>query len=632
MTLNAVSDLFSRCRNRETGYWRVGDESTRTVYIDSGDIVFASSNFQTDRLTTILVERNKLTQDQMNHALANLKPGMSVGKNLIEMGFITQRDLLDAARQQVERIVWAAMIATETPSFEPMDELEDNIVRLPIDTPSLLFAGVMGITDREGLQELLGPLNQVVFLQGKRAFELELPPDLEKMARLMDGTHTILELSSEAAVEPMRTGAFALFLREIGWGKLYELPPLDRQALDKALAVPDPTKPPDSIPSPRSMLFNAIEEAGKQTVRLDDLSSMLDNIESIEDDENHAESPSDKTEEASPESEAESEPALEIEIEPEPEPEPQPPAQSEAKSAGRIISLAEPAPSEPQDSDENSEDSEHSIIISGDDPASGPPLAPDEKGGDEKKPKKTKPPKPPKPLGKPKKPGRMKKIVKKLLRALTALAILTAIAAAVYFAWNSIWNLKTRQPDPPFTIDPDGAQPLDETETSGETEVKPVSGSTPEPNRPKEAVKPTPDKKTTDQPPQAAQPSKPSAEAASADASARFKAIADGDATKALSQWNVIKTSIPKTTWTIRLIVACQQETLQNCANALAASKPELFLAPIRLKDGRHCYQLFMGKYSNKAVAEAEAKKLPELFRQGQKPIIMQMREISGSQ
>jgi exopolyphosphatase/pppGpp-phosphohydrolase len=58
-----------------------------------------------DRLTFLLVERGKLTQAQMDYALANLKPGLSIGKNLIEMGFITQRDLLEVARAQVERLV-----------------------------------------------------------------------------------------------------------------------------------------------------------------------------------------------------------------------------------------------------------------------------------------------------------------------------------------------------------------------------------------------------------------------------------------------------------------------------------------------------------------------------------------------
>jgi hypothetical protein len=214
MTLKTVPDLFRRWREKETGHWHVGDKQSRTIYLDSGDIVYASSNFPSDKLTTIMVEQGKLTQNQMNHALANLKPGISVAKNLIEMGFIAHSDLLDIVRIQVGRIVCSALSATESPTFDAKNELEESIVRLPLlDTPALLFSGVMKITDRESLLELLGPLNQVVLLQGKRVFELELPADLLKMAQLMDGTRTILELSSETAVKTMETGAFALFLR-----------------------------------------------------------------------------------------------------------------------------------------------------------------------------------------------------------------------------------------------------------------------------------------------------------------------------------------------------------------------------------------------------------------------------------
>ena len=88
MALQTLQDLFRCHREKETGHWRVGNGSARTVYLDTGDIVFASSTFPADRLTAVMVEQGKLTQAQMDHALVNLKPGMSVGKNLIEMGFI----------------------------------------------------------------------------------------------------------------------------------------------------------------------------------------------------------------------------------------------------------------------------------------------------------------------------------------------------------------------------------------------------------------------------------------------------------------------------------------------------------------------------------------------------------------
>ncbi|HWQ10703.1 MAG TPA: DUF4388 domain-containing protein, partial [Holophaga sp.] len=192
MTLAALQDLFLHHRDRATGLWKVGTEPNRVVFFEYGDIVFAQSTYPSDRLTYLLVERGKLTQAQLDYALANLKPGFSIGKNLIEMGFITQRDLLDVARAQVERVVQSALGTPDlAPSFDAR-ELDATVVRLPMDTPQLLLNGLLALQDRERLLELLGPLNQVVVLQGRRLMEMNLPSDLAKLPLLLDGTHTLL--------------------------------------------------------------------------------------------------------------------------------------------------------------------------------------------------------------------------------------------------------------------------------------------------------------------------------------------------------------------------------------------------------------------------------------------------------
>ena len=131
MSLLALQDLFKRYREKATGIWTLGKDPGRTIFIDYGDTVFAQSTHLQDRLTFILVERGKVTQAQMDYALANLKPGLSIGKNLIEMGFISQRDLLDVAKAQVERIVRGALACPDLePAFQEQ-ELDANVVRLP---------------------------------------------------------------------------------------------------------------------------------------------------------------------------------------------------------------------------------------------------------------------------------------------------------------------------------------------------------------------------------------------------------------------------------------------------------------------------------------------------------------------
>ncbi len=283
MSLLALKDLFARHRARATGLWRLGQEPGRTVFLESGDIVFATSTHPLDRLTYLLVERGKLTQAQLDYAMANLNPGMSIGKNLIEMGFITQRDLLDVARAQVERVVLASVATADlAPVFDAKD-LDATTVRLPFDTPAMLMAAVLNLKDRELVLEELGPLNQVVLLEGRRHQELALPIDLAKLPSLLDGSRTLMELSRETGIEPFRLGAFILFFREMGWARLHELPPLDRKALEMALAPAEPAAttpdlPEPEAPAPPPSLFAEIHASQHPTINLEHLTESIDQL------------------------------------------------------------------------------------------------------------------------------------------------------------------------------------------------------------------------------------------------------------------------------------------------------------------------------------------------------------------
>jgi hypothetical protein len=280
MSLSALKDLFAQHRAHATGQWRLGQDPHRTVFMEAGDIVFATSTHPLDRLTHLLVERGRITQAQLDYAMANLNPAMSIGKNLIEMGFITQRDLLDVARAQVERVVWGSIASELVPVFESKD-LDATTVRLPFDTPAMLLTGVLNLSDRERVLEELGPLNQVVVLEGRRHQELTLPPDLARLPGLLDGSRTLMELSRESGVEPFRQGAFILFLREMGWARLYELPPLDRRALEMALDPSDHAISPalpEPAASPQPSLFSEIHASQHPTTNLEHLSEALDEL------------------------------------------------------------------------------------------------------------------------------------------------------------------------------------------------------------------------------------------------------------------------------------------------------------------------------------------------------------------
>ncbi|MBS1784411.1 MAG: hypothetical protein JST24_03160 [Acidobacteria bacterium] len=271
--VKALLDLFARHRNRETGVWTLGQEPQRTIYLDQGLIAFAQSTHPLDKLTTLLVERGKLTQAQLDYALQNLKPGLSIGRNLIEMGFITQRDLLEVAKAQVERVVWGAMgNMEEEPRFQA-HALDASVVRLSLDTPLTLLVGCLHLRDRERLLDLLGPLDQKLTLQSRP--DVNLPQDLARMAGLFDGQRRLLDLAQETGLEPMRVGAFALYLREMGMARLQFGPSSEPEATPiQALPQAEPLPAP-----PLSPLLASIEAAARPTEDLRHLAGALDDLD-----------------------------------------------------------------------------------------------------------------------------------------------------------------------------------------------------------------------------------------------------------------------------------------------------------------------------------------------------------------
>jgi hypothetical protein len=218
VSLVALKDLFARHREEATGTWFLGAEPQRKVLLEAGQIVYATSTHAQDRLTHLLVERGRLTQAQMDYALGNLQAGVSIGRNLIDMGFITQRDLLEVVQAQVERVVDGCVAEREAlPTFQA-GPLDAKSVRLSLDTPALLLHGVLKLTDREALLGLLGPLDQVP--HPLRPLPPLGPTDLQALWPHVDGQRDLMDLSRDSGLEPSRVGAALLFLREMGWARL----------------------------------------------------------------------------------------------------------------------------------------------------------------------------------------------------------------------------------------------------------------------------------------------------------------------------------------------------------------------------------------------------------------------------
>ena len=82
-----------------------GPTYQKALYFRGGRVLFGSSNDPRDQLGAILIESGRITPEQLEDVNGKVGPGNPLAKVLAESGFVSQRELSDAARAKVERIL-----------------------------------------------------------------------------------------------------------------------------------------------------------------------------------------------------------------------------------------------------------------------------------------------------------------------------------------------------------------------------------------------------------------------------------------------------------------------------------------------------------------------------------------------
>src|SRR5437773_5843670 len=136
-------------RQGATGSLKVdGPTYQKALYFRGGRILFGSSNDPRDQLGSILIENGVLTPEQLEEANTKVGPGSPLAKVLAETGFVSQREMSDAARAKVERIL-SDLIAYSSGNFEFEDGvLPKGAVDLKLPTERLLLSAVRRVSDR----------------------------------------------------------------------------------------------------------------------------------------------------------------------------------------------------------------------------------------------------------------------------------------------------------------------------------------------------------------------------------------------------------------------------------------------------------------------------------------------------
>jgi hypothetical protein len=254
-------------RERFEGVLRLtADDSTRILYFRDGEIASAASNAESDRLANILIRDGRLTPEQLDLARSRVEPGGSVGKALIDMGFLSPGELLQGARRQVRDIL-ASCFAARAGAFqvEP-GPLPPEVTSLGIPTRRLLFDCIVEAGDRDLVVREMGSMESAYrptddllpSLQG-----LRLDPEPDRLARTLDGLLTLRDLSGRTRLDDFTVSKIVLALDVLGMVERVDAPAPAPGPPGRAIAIE--TEPADrgpAIPEEAAILGRAAPAAG----------------------------------------------------------------------------------------------------------------------------------------------------------------------------------------------------------------------------------------------------------------------------------------------------------------------------------------------------------------------------------
>jgi tetratricopeptide (TPR) repeat protein len=201
---------------RRTGCLALADRHNfGTIYLDEGQIVYASIVNRRDRLGDLLMRNGRITPEQLQQAI-DAQSGdreHKLGEILVSKGMLARAELEEYMRLQIEEAVYFLFTWTSgTFNFEAgvRPEREDFLVR--ISPEYLLLEGARRV-DEWSLVEKKIPSFDLIFSVDQQHIAQsapELSPEQKRLLPLIDGTRDVRQLVDEGGMAEFDVGK-ALF-------------------------------------------------------------------------------------------------------------------------------------------------------------------------------------------------------------------------------------------------------------------------------------------------------------------------------------------------------------------------------------------------------------------------------------
>lgn len=126
----------------------------RTLYWKNGEIIFARSSSVEHELGQFLLRNGKITQEQYDESQRRMEPGSRHGKVLVQLGYLSPKDLWWGVKAHVLEIIFS-LFGWKEGNFalrESVTELDEKIT-LQINTSMLIMEGIRRLDESARIDE-----------------------------------------------------------------------------------------------------------------------------------------------------------------------------------------------------------------------------------------------------------------------------------------------------------------------------------------------------------------------------------------------------------------------------------------------------------------------------------------------
>lgn len=214
-----VKLLVALSRERKTGTLSLVNTSfTKKIYMNTGHVIFASSTYEDDRLGEMLLKADKITVEHYDKAVEVLKASKKrLGAILVDLGFITPKDLFWGVKYQVKEIIYSMFLIEDAEyQFHEGGIPTQEVITLKMSMGNLIYEGVRKIDNWTRIRNEMPAMESVLKLSIDPLHlfqDIELNPQDKKILSLIDGRKTIKEV-----IESSGLGSFeALRILYVIW-------------------------------------------------------------------------------------------------------------------------------------------------------------------------------------------------------------------------------------------------------------------------------------------------------------------------------------------------------------------------------------------------------------------------------